>query len=193
MVNTMDADYLNDILDGDKVLGENEYLYYFGNDADTDGAMKTGNVNINLDGESFNFKFQKTSNANGGKGHGVTEIDDKKYIYMNGCRIKADSDDKYQLVRVIENGVEKVAVPEWDDHYYNKDDEKVNFAVFDEDLDLVNTSGNLQKNKNGVKDGNDCYFYVDTYKVKLYTDNKSLKDGEKIEKWEDLVPATDAE
>ena len=42
---------------------------------------------------------------------------------------------------------------------------------------LVNTGGNIQKSKmTGVKDGNDCYYYVnDNRCVVLYTDNKTLK------------------
>ena len=42
---------------------------------------------------------------------------------------------------------------------------------------LVNTSGNIQKKKlSGLKDGNECYYYVDDkMHVILYTDNKTLK------------------
>ena len=42
---------------------------------------------------------------------------------------------------------------------------------------LVNTSGNIQKKKlSGLKDGNECYYYVDKdMHVVLYTDNKTLK------------------
>ena len=42
---------------------------------------------------------------------------------------------------------------------------------------LVNTSGNIQKKKlSGLKDGNECYYYVDDkMRVILYTDNKTLK------------------
>ena len=62
--------------------------------------MKTGNVTVNLDGSSYSFNFQKTGSATSGRGMGVTGIDDKKYVYNYGCRVKADSDDKYQLVEV---------------------------------------------------------------------------------------------
>ena len=101
----IDSDNLDDILDGN-YDGQSEWnanvrLYYFGNNEDTDGAMKTGNVNISLDGSSYTFLFQKTGNAKSGRGMGVTGIDDNKYIYNYGCRIKADSDDKYQLVSIV--------------------------------------------------------------------------------------------
>lgn len=56
----------------------------------------------------------------------------------------------------------------------------------------MNSAGNIQKNKSGVKDGNDCYYYVDkNYKVQLYTDNKDIKTAKDatvvIDKWEDIV------
>lgn len=47
----IDSDALDDILDGtykgQDAWDENVRLYYFGNNEDSDGAMKTGNVNIN--------------------------------------------------------------------------------------------------------------------------------------------------
>ena len=77
---------------------ENISLYYFG-DEETDGAMKTGATTVTLDGESYNFLFNKTGGAES-KGKGLTGVDDNKYIYNFGCRIKANSDDKYQVVAV---------------------------------------------------------------------------------------------
>ena len=216
----IDSDKLDDILDGN-YDGERDWdddvrLYYFGNNEDTDGAMKTGNVNISLDGSSYSFQFQKTGTAKSGRGMGVTGIDDDKYVYMYGCRVKADSDDKYQLVRVYNTDadsdnvkinakgvkVEKVDAPSFSDMYTNKDDENVSYAVLSDDgLRLVNVSGNLQKSKSGVKDGNDCYYYVNKHYVpQLYTDNKTIKTKSNAhpsyDKWEDIVAGattTDAE
>ncbi|NBH36687.1 hypothetical protein D3Z58_25120, partial [Clostridiaceae bacterium] len=215
----IDSNDLDDILDG-KFANDNWdqeddgnsgiYLYYFGNDLDGDGSMKTGNVTVNLDGNSYNFLFKKTGNPAGGRGRGVTGIDDNKYIYNYGCRIKASSDDKYQLVEVVnidENGkqtysnidinsknvvVKKKDAPKWSSYDFKNDDEEtvryhyeaesagddINFHRNGNDNGyyLVNTSGNIQKNKNGVKDGNDCYYYVNKdQNVILYTDNKTLK------------------
>ena len=197
----------------------NVYLYYFGNDADSDGAMKTGNVTINLDGSTYTFLFKKTGNPAGGKGRGVTGIEDDKYIYQYGCRIKADSDDKYQLVKVTDQdgGVKKVDInsddvyvekvkdtPDWCDWTYtNSDGDTVRYHYdsrrVDDDIDfskgledngksgingyyLVNASGNIQSNKmTGVKDGNDCFYYVNKDRsVVLYTDNKNLKSEKNI-------------
>ena len=74
-------------------------LYYFGNSEDTDGALKTGAVNVSLDGDTYSFYFNKSGGAEG-KGKGVSGIDDGKAIYKYGMKIKADSDDKYRVVRV---------------------------------------------------------------------------------------------
>ena len=194
----VDSDELDDILDGkadDKYLDAD--LYYFGakSDVDTDAVMKTGNVTVTLDGETYNFYFQKNGTPATGKVKGVTGIDDDKYVYLKGARIKADSDDKYQLVEVVEDengkGVDinsdNAIVTKYDAptdvliSYTNKDGDTVHIYDVDDDMYLVNTSGTLQKSKtSGVKDGNDCYYYVDKDRhVQYYTDNKVLKtDGE---------------
>ena len=193
---SLDADELDTLLDtnveSDDIDGD---LYYFGSkdDIDTDAVMKTGNVTVTLDGESYNFYFQKTGTPASGKGKGVTGIDDKKYIYIKGMRIKADSDDKYQLVNVEPSAdgddinaetapnVTKLDAPKTSATYtyVNKDNETVRVWVMNDATQkyLVNTSGNIQKSKtSGVKDGNDCYYYVDKDRhVILYTDNKVLK------------------
>ncbi|NBH36721.1 hypothetical protein D3Z58_25310, partial [Clostridiaceae bacterium] len=196
----IDSNDLDDILDGDYEDQGNwtdVYLYYFGNDLDGDGSMKTGNVTVNLDGNSYNFLFKKTGNPAGGRGQGVTGIEDKKYIYNYGCKIKASSDDKYKLVRVEgtngddinSSGVNvttKDLIPAWEDgtDYKNNEGENVRYHIDDfKSLDyyLVNTSGNIQKNKlNGLKDGNECYYYVNkNCHVILYSDNKDLRNKDK--------------
>ena len=62
--------------------------------------MRTGATTINLDSDSYSFLFSKSGGAER-KGRGLTGIDDEKYIYKYGMRIKADSDDKYRVVAVI--------------------------------------------------------------------------------------------
>ena len=104
----MDSDDLDDALkaEGDfaattshGAFGASKYdtLYYFGNNEDSDGALKTGNVSVSLDGDSYQFQFSKTGGAEG-KGRGVNGVDDGKYIYKFGMKVKADSDDKYIVV-----------------------------------------------------------------------------------------------
>ena len=192
----VDSDELDDLLDTNissaDVDGD---LYYFGakSDVDTDAVMKTGNVTVTLDGETYNFYFQKTGTPSTGKGKGVTGIDDDKYVYIKGMRIKADADDKYQLVKVEEDQanagkdinsdnavVTKLDAPTGNATiaYTNKDGETVRvYVINNADMYLVNTSGNIQKSKtSGVKDGNDCYYYVNSNRhVVFYTDNKVLK------------------
>ncbi len=71
--------------------GNTKYaVYFFSNDADHDGSMKTGTQRIVLDGDTLSFKFKKSGTQ---KGQGITGEDDKKW-YLGGKLIKAGSDDK---------------------------------------------------------------------------------------------------
>ena len=201
----VDSDELSDILDGTyEDMTDTATLFYFG-DADTDGSMKTGATTVNVDGDSYNFLFSKSGGAES-KGRGLTGIDDNKYIYKYGCRIKAGSDDKYLVVSVKNEsdsdatdvgaaGVEVAKISSSDlrkaatDTFKNDDDETVRYnKIEDSTYYLVNTSGSIQKNKTAAKDGDDWYFYVEDYNVKLYTNNKNLDDKatDKVkENWED--------
>ena len=229
----VDSDELDDLIDWDvnseivgKVIAhcedlEDVSLYYFG-DEETDGSMKTGATTVTLDGDSYNFLFNKTGGAES-KGKGLTGIDDNKYIYKFGCRIKASSDDKYQVVAVTPGSVDgptdlhapyvsvnKISSTKLKDavryYYSNNKNETVNFVnslqilnsfFFDDGtslgdagtkLYLVNTSGNVQKSKVAAKDGDEWYFYVQDREVKLYTNNKDLKNDQNgIKDWKDLI------
>ncbi len=200
----VDADELEDILDSDVTVEDGYTLYYFGNDEDSDGSMKTGSTTINLDGESYSFYFSKSGGVEN-RGKGVSGIDDDKYIYMYGCKIKADSDDKYQVVSVDggENNdtsiststaeVKKVESQKLrtaaSGSVRNKDDETVRYVPTDDlkDYYLVNTSGTIVKNKTAAKDGADWYFYVDNKEIRMYTNNKTLNGtgdyGTDLTKW----------
>ena len=185
----MDADKLDDFMDAYGTKSQdnsNVYLYYFGNDADTDGAMKTGNVTINLDGDSYQFQFKKNGDASS-RGRGVNGIDDNKYIYQYGQKVKADSDEKYILVKAngnINDDAATVDVYESKDirkdfssKPFNGTDATVNaFYGFTSNYYLVNTSGRIQTGtKTGVKDGDDMYWYMNNSVIKMYTDSKELK------------------
>ena len=185
----MDADKLDDFMDAygkDAQKDSDVYLYYFGNDADTDGAMKTGNVTINLDGDSYQFQFKKNGDASS-RGRGVNGIDDGKYIYQYGQKVKADSDEKYILVKAngnINDDAATVDVYESKDirkdfssKPFNGTDATVNaYYGFTSDYYLVNTSGRIQTGtKTGVKDGDDMYWYMNNSVIKMYTDSKELK------------------
>ena len=58
------------------------------------GAAKTGTTTISLDGSTYTFSFKSNGSP---RGVGETGISDG-YIYMNGLRLTADEDTKYQAV-----------------------------------------------------------------------------------------------
>jgi hypothetical protein len=188
----MDSDDLDNFLDAydhkNDSNNNSTYLYYFGSDSqkDTDGAMKTGSTTITLDGDSYNFYFSKTGGAES-KGRGVTGRDGHDYIYSYGQKVKADADEKYILV-YADNvyGVAGTTVYEVDSADvrnavdatgYNKDNEYVSAVTagqFSNKYFLVNTSGKIQKSGSAKKDGDDWYWYVENYAIKLYSNNKTL-------------------
>ena len=186
----MDSDDLDDALQGQgdfEDFGDsaNDTLYYFGNDEDSDGALKTGTTSINLDGDSYQFQFSKTGGAEG-KGRGINGIDDGKYIYKFGMKIKAGSDDKYVVVYADGDtgkasvNVHKVDTATLRSDYsaaigQNKDGDTVRVVgTLGSNYYLVNTSGSIVKNKTAAKDGNDWYFYVDNKNIKMYTNNNTF-------------------
>ena len=66
-------------------------LFYFSNNEESDGAMKTGSsITISLADDDYVFGFEKTS------GEALCGIDNNK-VYRNGIRQEAD-DDKYAIV-----------------------------------------------------------------------------------------------
>ena len=123
----------------------------------------------------------------------MTGIEDEKYIYKNGLKMRADSDEKYIVVVATgDTGDAGAYVEDLDsaelrklavDCGQNKDGDTVK-AVLSKNPDekwasyfyLVNTSGAIVKNKTAAKDGDDWYFYVDDKDIVMYTNNKTLKD-----------------
>ena len=79
-------------------------FYYFSDNEDKDGSMKTGSQKISLDGESFNFSFKKGGTM---KGQGVTGMSEKKY-YLGGMLLTADADNKIEIVN--KSTLEKITV-----------------------------------------------------------------------------------
>ena len=75
-------------------------VYYFG--SGDDGSMKTGNQNISLDGESYAFRF----NTAAYKGLGENGASKKNGLFVNGLRLKADTDARFAVYEVTAlNGV----------------------------------------------------------------------------------------
>ena len=176
----MDSDDLDDAMNGEGDFDgfgsdTNDTLYYFGNNEDSDGALKTGSVS---------------------KGRGLNGIDDSKYIYKFGMKLKAGSDDKYIVVYADgDTGASDVTVHKIDtaalrrdavERGQNKDGDTV-YAYgtlgslvsgkASSNYYLLNTSGTIVKNKTAAKDGNDWYFYVDNKVIKMYTNNNTLTGG----------------
>ena len=196
----MDSDDLDDAMNGEgDFVGfgsdTNDTLYYFGSNEDSDGALKTGSVSVNLDGDNYQFQFSKTGGSEG-KGRGLNGIDDSKYIYKFGMKLKAGSDDKYIVVYADgDTGASDVTVHKIDtaalrrdavERGQNKDGDTV-YAYgtlgslvsgkASSNYYLLNTSGTIVKNKTAAKDGNDWYFYVDNKVIKMYTTNNTLTGG----------------
>jgi hypothetical protein len=198
----MDADEFSDFMDSkytnadvtDSQQNTNVYLYYFGSDSqkDVDGAMKTGATTVTLDGDTYNFYFSKTGGAES-KGRGVNGLDGHDYIYLYGQKVKADSDDKYRVVYADKDYNDPTAIAydmdlsdfrsmsgiTIDTLGTNKDSEIVKGILGDQistNYWLVNTSGKIQKSGSAKKDGDDWYWYVDNYNIKMYVNNKTLTD-----------------
>ena len=79
-------------------------FYYFSDNEDKDGSMKTGTQKISLDGESFTFTFRKGGTR---KGQGISGLSEKKY-YLGGMLLTADPDYKIEIVN--KNTLEKITV-----------------------------------------------------------------------------------
>ena len=114
-------------------------LYYFSDNEETDGSMKTGkNIQIELDDDTFTFGFKTNGQAynynrvdSKGKLEGLTD----KKIYINGILQKADSDMRYTLI---------------------------DGSLLDDNAEyLVGTSGTIVSKGKYVKDGDDNWWSVD--------------------------------
>ena len=158
---------------------------YFG-DAD-DGSVKTGKQSIDIDGDKIDFEFNKSGSK---KGQGRNEVDKSdKVAYAMGKKYKADSDNKYEIILELKNGVlvslttedyvnlitgdpETTYKSNGDEdnmYYFGKDGQKAPTVYDDQDIEntwVVNTSGSLVKTKSKCKDGDDYIIKVDNYVVK---------------------------
>lgn len=202
---------INDMLDclnaddekylGMHIPGSGASLYYFGNNADTDGAMRTGISTVYVSGLPLTFEFSKSGGAND-RGKGITGIKDGKYIYKFGYKMTADADEKYKLFYATGSVKDEDSIvfsvdttllraEKTEAENKNKDGQTVRFVGTmngsglpwendDHVYYLINTSGRIVEDKQAVQDGYDWYYYVDDKEVKMYTDNKGLKgdDGE---------------
>ena len=158
--------YDYDGLDDDRqVVDVKSGIYYFG-DEETDGSMKTGNQTVTVDGDAYTFRFK---NSGSFKGVGICGKKDNAY-YVNGRKVKADSDDKYDIY-VCADGliVGKIAKStEAVDYSITSESDKYYGSKSSIDLDdlgdnayyvVISSSGSLIKSGT-KKDGNDVKLVV---------------------------------
>ena len=162
-------------------LASGEYaFYYFSGDAASDGSMKTGSQTIEIDGESVTFSF-KSSGSN--KGQGLNGVSSSK-IYVGGKLLKADSDDKVNIVVKTATGnggytyttysaesfiSNAVALGYTIDTSKSTTDEDVwtITGATEDSIYVINTSGSILTSGNR-KDGNDYRIYSKADGVTLY-------------------------
>ena len=99
------------------IMGSDWAFYYFSDNEDKDGSMKTGNQRISLDGENFSFSFRKGGTR---KGEGITGPNEKKY-YLGGMLMTASVDNKIELLN--KTTLKRVTVDKFvrDNHLVGKD------------------------------------------------------------------------
>ena len=139
-------------------------IYYFG-DEETDGAMKTGNQTVTVDGDSYTFRFK---NSGSFKGVGISGKKDNAY-YVNGRKVKADSDDKYDIyvcdgtyiVSKIANSTAAVVYEDKESDKYYGYKNKIALDDLGENgyYLVISSSGSLIKSGT-KKDGNDVKLVV---------------------------------
>lgn len=148
------------------LAGHSEYaVYFFSDDEDHDGAMKTGNQKVKIDGDTFTFKFKK---AGSDKGIGIMGESDSKY-YLAGKLLTADGDNKIEMINV--KTLEKVAVSDFVKAHGTKKVLEANkgkakkgdtYYVIDkagkEDYRVINTAGSVVKS--GTKKDGDGFKVV---------------------------------
>lgn len=128
-----------------------DHIYYFSDDEEKDGSMKTGYQNIALDDETYQFYFN-TSSGEGGTGF-VSKI--KKFT-VSGLVMKADKDvDNYAGVKATGTKNSWNLASDFTDLVYGTD------IPTDGDYVLVNTAGTVQTNKKNIKTSNDIYISTD--------------------------------
>ncbi|MDO4268108.1 MAG: cell wall-binding protein [Eubacteriales bacterium] len=189
---SVDADDLDDLTDSSvKVDGD---VYYFG-DGD-DGSMKTGNTTVNIDGDNYSFNFSSTGGADT-RGAGTTGLVRKVY-YKYGRRMAASSEDRYRAAVIdtdSESGEDFVTFVDSKDlranagQAYDEDGERlsgVRFADLTTDA-LIGTNGSVRTNANGLRDGDDWYFYSDgNGRIFAYANDKDFSKTEEYDTLKDL-------
>jgi hypothetical protein len=173
-----------------KTLDENEDIYgykfyFFSNDEDHDGSMKTGNQTVTIDGDTFTFKFKKSGT---GKGQGENGADwDKHKVYLGGMLFRASSDDKVKILGVTDDKIKEYDTAKFlelaktfdgYDTYVNNEDKTMPKQGYNHDIS-VKKGGTLyfwNPKETGRKD----FVLVNTSGTMVKSGNKKDGDGYKI-------------
>ena len=144
-------------IDGENYkFSENESksgVYYFKEPLSTAAEMVTGSTTVEVDGDNYSFKFA----TSGTKGKGLNGISGS-YYYVNGRRVKADSDQKYELFECVIDGGKVTVLTSGRKKALNiVSDRTTNYA-------LISSSGTIVKS-GSKKDGDDYKITVKDYKV----------------------------
>ena len=143
-------------------------IYYFAKPIDTDAAMKTGTVTYNFDGDNYSFKFATA----GYKGQGVTGRKDNSY-YVNGRKLKAESDDKFICYTATYDSNGKVETLTDNGFTGSAIIAKSSASkTFRNTFAVINTSGTIIKSGT-KKDGNDYKLVIADYKLTKILDSDS--------------------
>ena len=137
-------------------------VYFFSGNAGTDGTMATGSKTVEVDGDSYSFKFATSGDS---KGKGLNGRDGS-YYYVNGRKVKADSDNKFELfkrtttsgnVTELSGGGYTAAEIVDGKTSYEAPTQKIPYA-------LISSSGTIIKSGT-KKDGDDYKIKVEDYRV----------------------------
>ena len=151
-------------------------VYFFG-DEETDGAMKTGTVTTEIDGDDYTFYFGTTGASKYLANNGWK----KNAYYVNGSKLKADADYRYQLFEALNTGsdVQKAAFTALGATGCKLDDIQINPTGIKDVRNriksyttastvkyvLVSSSGSFVKNATVKKDADGFKFTVSNYLV----------------------------
>ena len=161
---------------GDEIIAADEKIkdgiYYFAAPLDTDAALKTGTATITIDGDDYSFKFR----TSGFKGKGVNGLDGSNY-YINGRKVKADSDDKFVMYKADLNTAETKIAVLYGEALTASDIIGTSAPTDYDGYAVVSSSGTLIKSGT-KKDGNDYKLKVEKYLLKEIRtgDTKSTED-----------------
>lgn len=154
-------------------------LYYFGDEED--GAMKLGKIKLEFTGDVYNYYFVKTGAYKGTAfgSHGYVEntyeetengekvfIEDGKYIYLEGRRMTADENLKYEAYTAY------------------GEEAKTSDDVTNGKFYLINTSGAIQKGKRNIKDRDGNYYCTNKDGVITYYGSEEYQNHNRDEKHE---------